>query len=129
VAACSQFAKHAYDPEYICNPGTGRYVLKDGRIGRQLMRQLANWPAKQCRGKLRLDYRGAMTCNPVTGKFVATDNYVGWSREKQTSYLSSGRRPCKEKTKGIRGRTVCNPATGYWVKADSRIGKRVRGKQ
>lgn len=33
---CNQKSKHATDPLYICNPKTGRWVLRSGKIGKQL---------------------------------------------------------------------------------------------
>ena len=34
---CSSKSKLASDPKYICNPKTGRWVLKEGKLGREIL--------------------------------------------------------------------------------------------
>ena len=105
---------HAGDPDYICNPATGRYVLKDGRVGRQLVRAKRG-VKKSCNPLLK---ESGMVCNHISGKWIRPDGYIGEnvSREKRKD------RPCRGDRKKAKklGRTVCNKKTGYWTKPKSK---------
>lgn len=106
---------HEDDPNYICNPASGRYILRDGRIGRQLVR--AQNPEKYTR-RCKYGQKNGRVCNKVTGKWVKPTSYVGTEISKNVNVLKKGKRKCmgdKSAAKS-KGKTVCNPETGYWVK-------------
>ena len=39
MVQCNANSPKANDPEYLCNPKTGRYVKKSGKIGQQILQE------------------------------------------------------------------------------------------
>lgn len=69
---CSQSSKHANNSEYICNPSTGRWVLRRGKLGQSIINsQLTTQQSKKNQIPASLDIKSALKL-PIPKKTVVT---------------------------------------------------------
>lgn len=79
---CSKKSKHYNNPSYICNPQSGRYVKKDGKIGREISNKI-----KSIKRKRSLKRRSSNRVNiEMSVNSLETNGYavipVYWMTEK-----------------------------------------------
>lgn len=149
----------------ICNPKTGRCVLKSGAIGKALLKKRSS-PKKASRQSRRVSRlksspkRGSgkctgvncpsnKICNPKTGKCVLKNGVIGKKLIKHSSRKKSSRRKSRRvsRRKSSRRKSspkkasekcanvictadkVCNPKTGKCVLKNGSIGKIIMQKK
>ena len=84
-STCPQNSPMANNPDYICNPQTGRWVRKDGPIGQYLTTHGRTPGAynqqkggqNQCPQNSPMATNPDYICNPQTGRWVRRDGPVG----------------------------------------------------
>jgi hypothetical protein len=120
----------------ICNPKSGRYVDRNGKIGRALRGKASPPPRKPkpkpkpkrkaCKGRTP---KGKI-CNPTSGRYVDRNGNIGRALRGKASPPPRKR---KAKRKACKGRTpkgkICNPKTGRYVDRNGKIGKELRKKR
>lgn len=60
------------NPTRVCNPASGRCVLRNGAIGKTVIAQASGAPAKQC----AVSCATGKVCNPVSGRCIASGGAV-----------------------------------------------------
>lgn len=143
VKQCSNKSKYHNNSKYICNPESGRYVLRSGPVGKQLLNQEPplNQNNKPCSVKSKYFSNPAYICNPHTGRFVHRDTpkgieIVGEFGGEQPMIEFGGEQPmikfgphkksCSSKSKYANNDAYgCNHATGRWIKMDTPHGRKI----
>lgn len=72
---CSNKSKYYGNSAYICNPSTGRYVKRNGSIGKHIVPNKGG--NKSCSSKSIYHNNSAYICNPNTGRYVKRSGPIG----------------------------------------------------
>jgi len=110
---CPQKSVHANDPEYICNPATGKWVKKSGPTGKLILS-----------GKIQ-----SKNIAPTTRKTQLKD-VASTTGKTQSKDAALTRKKCNPNSKFFGNPDyICNPKTGKWVKISGPIGKKLQKEQ
>ncbi len=128
----------------ICNPDSGRCVLRDGVVGKKLLeKQSSRRSRSKSPGKkpCKTECPPEKICNPESGKCVLRDGVVGRrilgeskpKKEKSEKVSKRSKKgQCKSNQRLVNGECVCinpntvmNPITKNCVSAKGAIGKKI----
>ena len=106
IADCAVLGKKGKVPRaFICNPATGRCVLKDGKIGKLIMKAKKSKKAKKG-SKPKKTCSDDQILNPRTGRCVKKDGKIGKQLlgekpKKKTAKKSAKKKPAKKSKKPV----------------------------
>src|SRR5437016_1970529 len=107
IKECSKKAQHANNPDYVCNPLTGRWIKKDGDRYKELISKgFITAEGKPTEKLLKIPFKAPVTLKkPV----VAPP-------------LSPTKKECsKDSDKAKDPEYICNPLSGLWIKKGGRV--------